>query len=116
MKKSLDERVASAANAATAAKELERGFSNDLPDLPEFQSQSRQLRADLNFSLKQPWSKPGLFYLSATSANSEKLFYANHFNFPRFADLTGRIAGAVKADRVHFISPRLKSQLRDLKR
>jgi hypothetical protein len=34
MKKSLDERVASAANAATAAKELERGFSNDLPDLP----------------------------------------------------------------------------------
>jgi len=34
MKRSLDERVASAANAATAAKELERGFSNDLPDLP----------------------------------------------------------------------------------
>lgn len=34
IKKSLDERVASAANAATAAKELERGFSNDLPDLP----------------------------------------------------------------------------------
>ena len=34
LKKSLDERVASAANAATAAKELERGFSNDLPDLP----------------------------------------------------------------------------------
>jgi len=34
MKKSLDERVASAANAATAAKDLERGFSNDLPDLP----------------------------------------------------------------------------------
>ena len=30
----LDERVASAANAATAAKELERGISNDLPDLP----------------------------------------------------------------------------------
>ncbi len=34
MKKSLDERVASAANAATAAKELERGMGNDLPDLP----------------------------------------------------------------------------------
>lgn len=34
MKKSLDERVASAANAATAAKDLERGFSNDLPNLP----------------------------------------------------------------------------------
>ena len=34
LKKSLDKRVASAANAATAAKELERGFSNDLPDLP----------------------------------------------------------------------------------
>ena len=34
MKKSLDERVASAANAANAAKDLERGFSNDLPDLP----------------------------------------------------------------------------------
>lgn len=34
MKKSLDERVASAANAATAAKDLERGFSNELPDLP----------------------------------------------------------------------------------
>jgi polyhydroxyalkanoate synthesis repressor PhaR len=34
MKRSLDERVASAANAATAAKELERGMGNDLPDLP----------------------------------------------------------------------------------
>ena len=34
MKKSLDERVASAASAATAAKELERGYGNDLPDLP----------------------------------------------------------------------------------
>lgn len=34
MKKSLDERVASAASAATASKELERGMGNDLPDLP----------------------------------------------------------------------------------
>lgn len=34
LKKSLDERVATAANAATAAKDLQGGFTNDLPDLP----------------------------------------------------------------------------------
>lgn len=34
LKKSLDERVATAASAATAAKDLQGGFTNDLPDLP----------------------------------------------------------------------------------
>jgi polyhydroxyalkanoate synthesis repressor PhaR len=34
LKKSLDERVATAASAANAAKDLQSGFTNDLPDLP----------------------------------------------------------------------------------
>jgi polyhydroxyalkanoate synthesis repressor PhaR len=34
LKKSLDERVATAASAANAAKDLQGGFTNDLPDLP----------------------------------------------------------------------------------
>ena len=34
LKKSLDERVASAASAASVAKDLERGYGNELPDLP----------------------------------------------------------------------------------
>jgi polyhydroxyalkanoate synthesis repressor PhaR len=34
LKKSLDERVATAASAANAAKDVQNGFSNDLPDLP----------------------------------------------------------------------------------